>query len=61
MSTPVDTRQREVTKYQRAAHESLDQLAWCVNLLYRLGKPQIARAIEANYRNIRQQVREIES
>ena len=61
MSTPVETHDREVTKYRRAAHETLDQLEWCVNLLYRLGKPRIAQAIAANCRNIRQQVGEIEA
>jgi hypothetical protein len=29
---------------RRAAEEPLDQLDWCVDSLYRIGKPEIAKA-----------------
>jgi hypothetical protein len=50
----------EVTRYRRAAEETLDQLEWCINFLYRIGKPRIADAVAANSRSIRRRMREIE-
>jgi hypothetical protein len=67
MSRSVDTggeagtTDDEVTRYRSAAEETLDQLDWCVNQLYKLGKPRIADAVAANCRSIRRQMREIES
>ena len=64
MSRTVDTgrergtKEGEVTRYRRAAEETLDQLEWCINALYRLGKPRIADAVAANHRSIRRRMRE---
>jgi hypothetical protein len=35
-----------------AALQTLDQLEWCVNYLYRVRKPNIARAIARNRKQI---------
>jgi hypothetical protein len=42
----------EITRYRRAAQQTLDQLEWCVDYLYRIGKPRIARAIQQNRSSI---------
>ena len=51
----------EVKKYRRAAEDTLDQLQWCINLLYKIGKPRIADAVAANHRSICRRMKEIES
>jgi hypothetical protein len=60
MATNEDTK-REAERYRRAAEETLDQLdrarAWCVDYLYRIGKPEIAKAIANNRRMIRRRMR----
>jgi hypothetical protein len=50
----------EADRYRRAAEETLDQLDWCVKYFYKIHKPRIARAIEANERTIRARMRERE-
>jgi hypothetical protein len=54
------TTEEEVTRYRTAAEETLDQLEWCINELYKLGKPRIADALAANCRSIRRRMREVE-
>jgi hypothetical protein len=44
-------------RYREAATHALDQLEWCVEYLYRLGKPDIARALERNRRQILDRLR----
>jgi hypothetical protein len=48
----------QAAKYRRAADETLEQLSWCVNYLYRIRKPRIAAALDKNRRFIRQQMLE---
>jgi hypothetical protein len=43
---------REIERYREAAIHTLEQLQWCVNYLDRARKPQIARALERNRRQI---------
>jgi hypothetical protein len=50
----------EAERYRRAAEETLGQLDWCVNYLYRIHKPQIARTIQENERTIRARMEERE-
>jgi hypothetical protein len=45
-------------RYRHAAEETLDQLDWCVSYLYRIRKPQIAKAIEQNRSAIRRRMRQ---
>ena len=37
--------------------ETLDQLDWCMDYLYRIGKPEIAQTIAKNRSMIRRQMR----
>ena len=43
----------EAARYRRAAEETLDQLDWCVEYLFRIRKPGIARAVGKNRSAIR--------
>jgi hypothetical protein len=52
--------EEEAARYRRAAEETLDQLDWCVNYLYRIRKPRIAQALAANRSAIRRRMREDE-
>jgi hypothetical protein len=45
-------RDHELERYREAALQTLDQLEWCVNYLYRVRKPNIARAIARNRKQI---------
>ena len=47
----------EVARYKRAAEETLDQLDWCVDYLYRIRKDRIARVIQKNRGQIRRRMR----
>jgi hypothetical protein len=51
------SRAEEIERYRRAAEETLDQLDWCANYLYRIRKDSIARVIQKNHRQIRQRMR----
>ena len=51
MATHEDTEQ-EAERYRRAAEETLDQLDWCEDYLYRIGKPEIAALSEAGIHEI---------
>jgi hypothetical protein len=58
MTTGDDTRSRdEVERYRRAAEETLNQVDWCIAYLYRIRKPEIARALEKNRSTIRRRMR----
>jgi hypothetical protein len=46
----------DVERYRRAAEETLDQIDWCIGYLYRIRKPEIARALERNRATIRRQI-----
>ena len=50
--------EEEASRYRRAADETLDQLEWCVNYLYRIRKPRIAAVLDQNCRFIRQEMTE---
>jgi hypothetical protein len=45
-------KERDRERYRQAAVEALGQLEWCVDYLYSLRKPQIARAISRNRHKI---------
>ena len=42
--------------YRRAAEETLTQVDWCIGYLYRIRKPDIARALERNRSTIRRRM-----
>jgi hypothetical protein len=50
-------RDREIERYREAAETALDQLDWCIDYLYRVGKPDIARALARNRSQIRKLLR----
>jgi hypothetical protein len=45
-------RDREIERYRQAATHALAQLEWCINYLYRVRKPDVARAIARNRNKI---------
>ena len=49
-----DERQQksELDRYRQAATHALDQLDWCIDYLYRVHKPEIARTIARNRKRI---------
>jgi hypothetical protein len=49
--------QREIERYQEAAVSALDQLEWIVGYLHKLGKSEIARAIDRNRKEISEAIR----
>jgi hypothetical protein len=51
------SRAEEAERYRRAAEETLDQLDWCVDYLYRIRKDRIARVVQKNRTLIRRQMR----
>jgi len=51
-----DAVSEEVERYRRAAEETLEQVDWCIGYLYRIRKPEIARALENNRSTIRRQM-----
>ena len=46
----------DVERYRRAAAETLSQIDWCISYLYRIRKPEIARALERNRSTIRRRM-----
>ena len=56
MATNED-RKQEAERYRRAAEETLDQLDWCINYLYRIRKPRIAGVMAKNRSAIRRRMR----
>jgi hypothetical protein len=49
-------RDRQLERYREAATQALDQLEWCVDYLYRVRKPDIARAIGRNRKQILERI-----
>jgi hypothetical protein len=52
----VRDRAQEAERYRDAAELALDQLQWCVNYLYRIGKPTLARRLNRNREHIQAQL-----
>ena len=48
---------RELERYREAATAALDQLEWCIDYLHRAHKPDIARIIARNRRQIQERLR----
>ena len=48
---------REIERYREAAWAALDQLEWRINYLYRVRKPDIARALARNRSQIMKRIR----
>jgi hypothetical protein len=48
---------RELERYREAATAALDQLEWCIDYLHRAQKPDIARAIARNRKQIQERLR----
>jgi hypothetical protein len=46
----------EAAMFRRAAEEALDQLDWCVEYLYHIRKPGLARAVGKNRSAIRRRM-----
>jgi len=57
----TDSWDEEAERYRYAAEQALDQLDWCVDYLREIRKPEIARAIARNHRQIRARLREADS
>jgi hypothetical protein len=62
----VDTREKsvrdraqEAERYREAAELALDQLQWCIDYLYRIRKPVLAKGLKANREQILGQVQHI--
>ena len=53
---PVDDAETQAQRYRRAAEETLDQLQWCIDYLYRTGKRALADALAKNHRTIRERL-----
>jgi hypothetical protein len=49
---PQEGPDREVERYREAAISALGQLEWVVGYLYKIRKPQIARAVDRNRKQI---------
>lgn len=47
---------REIERYRQASDAALGQLEWVVGYLNKIHKPQIARALDRNRRQILQRV-----
>jgi hypothetical protein len=45
---------REIERYREASDSALDQLEWVVGYLNKIHKPQIARALDRNRKQILQ-------
>jgi hypothetical protein len=48
---------REIERYREACVSALDQLEWIVEYLHRIHKPQIARTLDRNRKQILKEVR----
>jgi hypothetical protein len=55
----VRDRAREAERYREAAELALDQLQWCIEYLYRIRKPTLAKGLKANREQIRARLRGI--
>lgn len=52
----VRDRAQEAERYRDAAELALDQLQWCINYLYRIQRPTLARQLERNREHIQAQL-----
>ena len=53
-SAPPDSRHdEEARRYQQAAEDALEQLAWCIGYLHGIGKTNVSRALSRNGSAIR--------
>jgi hypothetical protein len=48
---------REIERYREAATSTLGQLEWVVGYLYKIRKPEIARALDRNRKQIIENLR----
>jgi hypothetical protein len=48
---------REAERYRKAAESALGQLEWVVGYLHEIRRPQLARALDRNRRQIRETMR----
>jgi hypothetical protein len=48
---------REIERYREAATSTLEQLEWVVGYLYTIRKPELARSLERNRRQISEGMR----
>ena len=51
-----DVREQEAADHRRAAEETLNQLDWCINYLYRIRKTEIAAVLGKNRSEIQRQL-----
>jgi hypothetical protein len=51
-----DDLDREIERYREAAERALDQLEWCIDYLYRVRKPDIARTLARNRSQIMKRI-----
>ena len=52
----VRDRAQEAERYREAAELALDHLQWCINYLYRIRKPTLARQLKRNRDHIQAQL-----
>ena len=50
-------RDREIGRYRQAAISTLEQIEWIVGYLYKIRKPELARALERNRKQIIERIR----
>jgi hypothetical protein len=55
----VNDRAQEAERYREAAELALDQLRWCIEYLYRIRKPTLAKGLKRNREHILADVRRI--
>jgi hypothetical protein len=56
----VPDRAREAKRYREAAELALNQLQWCIEYLYRIQKPTLAKGLKANREQILARLRGID-
>jgi len=57
MDSHKTNRDDETQRYREAATRALDQLQWTVGYLHRIRKPELARALERNRKQILESIR----
>jgi|Tabmets5t2r1_1033131.scaffolds.fasta_scaffold04555_5 hypothetical protein len=50
-------RDREIGRYRQAAISTLEQLEWIVGYLHKIRKPELARAVDRNRKQIIEKIR----
>ena len=48
---------REIGRYRQAAISTLEQLEWIVGYLHKIRKPELARAVDRNRKQIIEKIR----